>query len=213
VCVAQLPSVILGTYYFRVMDTTRSLTDTNAKLAELVAGQQAQINALRDAPPEAPAASEPAVPAPVIESEAVAYGEAPLSAARVDKLRALFTRLKGEGFKGTVSVATFVGDFCLAGNAVEGYSLAAEDLPARRCDVTGNPFEDSLTGAQRQSLAFANLAASISRETSGDIKVEVVAAGRRPAVPYPVLTEALAGEWNRIAARNNRVEFTIEPMG
>ena len=111
-------------------------------------------------------------------------------------------------------IESFVGDFCLAGNAVEGYSLAADELPARRCDVTGNPFEDGLSGAQRQSLSFANLAASIAQETGGDLRVEVIAAGRRPMAPYPAAADTLtAGEWNRVATRNNRVEFTIEPVG
>jgi CheY-like chemotaxis protein len=216
VVVALLPTVILGAFYLRILDTTRALTDTNARLAALVAGQQTQINALRDAPQDAIAPADPtAVPAtPPVDVESVGYGEAPLSGARVDKLRALLARLKADGFKGTVRVETFVGDFCLAGNAVEGYSLAADELPARRCDVTGNPFEDGLTGAQRQSLPFANLAASVAQETAGGIRVEVVSAGRRPMVPYPAAAESLtAGEWNRAAARNNRVEFTIEPVG
>ncbi|MEQ1581938.1 MAG: response regulator [Steroidobacteraceae bacterium] len=214
--VALLPTLILGAFYLRIMDTTRSLTDTNARLAALVAGQQAQINALRDAPPNALAPADPAAVAanPPVDVEAVGYGEVPLSGGRVDKLRALLARLKVDGFKGVVRVETFIGDFCLAGNAIEGYSLAADDLPARRCDVTGNPFEDGLTGAQRQSLPFANLAASIAQETGGGIRIEVIAAGRRPMVPYPAAAESLtAGEWNRAATRNNRVEFTIEPVG
>jgi CheY-like chemotaxis protein len=214
--VALLPTLILGAFYLRIMDTTRSLTDTNARLAALVAGQQAQINALRDAPPNPLAPADPAAVAasPPVDVEVVGYGETPLSGARVDRLRALLARLKADGFKGVVRVETFVGDFCLAGNAVEGYSLAADDMPARRCDVTGNPFEDGLTGAQRQSLPFANLAASIAQETGGAIRIEVITAGRRPTVPYPAAAASLtAGEWNRAATRNNRVEFTIEPVG
>jgi CheY-like chemotaxis protein len=212
---ALLPTAILGAFYLRIMDTTRSLTDTNGRLAELVAGQQAQINALRDAPPDADTTAQPAIPAtPPVAVEAVGYGETPLSGVRVEKLRALLARLKADGFKGTVRIESFVGDFCLAGNAVEGYSLAADELPARRCDVTGNPFEDGLSGAQRQSLSFANLAASIAQETGGDLRVEVIAAGRRPMAPYPAAADTLtAGEWNRVATRNNRVEFTIEPVG
>jgi CheY-like chemotaxis protein len=210
---ALLPTVILGAFYLRIMDTTRSLTDANSRLAGLVAEQQAQINALRDAPLLQPPSQVPIAATPVA-SETVAYGEVPLAGARVEKLRSVLTGLKGEGFKGTVRVESFVGDFCLSGNALEGYSLAADDLPARRCDVTGNPFEDGLTGAQRQSLPFANLAASVAQETGGDIRVQAVAAGRRPSVPYPAASDTLtAGEWNRAATSNNRVEFTIEPVG
>jgi len=210
---ALLPTIVLAAFYLRILDTTRTLTDNNSRLAQLVAEQQVQINELRDAPPDTvPAAAGAGIPE--VETEIVGYGEAPLSGARVEKLRSLLSRLRAESFRGVVRAESFVGDFCLSGNAIEGYSLAADDLPAGRCDVTGNPFEDGLTGAQRQSLPFANLAASVAQETGGDIRVETVSSGRRPAVSYPPRTQGLtAGEWNRIAARNNRVEFTIEPAG
>lgn len=215
--IALLPTIILAAFYLRILDTTRSLTDANSRLAQLVAEQQTQINALRDAPPDtnALAGGLPLATGPAeVEVEAVGYGEAPLSGARVEKLRGLLARLRAESFRGVVRVESFVGDFCLSGNALEGFSIAADELPARRCDVTGNPFEDSLSGAQRQSLPFANLAASVAQETGGAIRVETVSSGRRPSVPYPAQSESLtAGEWNRAAARNNRVEFAIEPTG
>jgi len=214
---ALLPTLVMGALYLRILDTTRSLTDANARLAMLVAEQQTQINVLRDAPEPAGALSgalQASTPRAPVEVEPVSYGEAPLSGARVEKLRALVTRLRSEAFTGTIRVETFVGDFCLTGNGLEGYSLAPEDQIARRCEVTGNPYEDGLTGAQRQSLPFANLAQSIAQETGGAIRVEAVSSGRRPSVPYPPLSDTLtAGEWNRIAARNNRVEFTVEPTG
>ncbi len=192
---ALLPTVILGAFYLRIMDTTRSLTDANTRLAQLVAEQQAQINTLRDAPPTADALAERTAAGAdaAVETDLVGYGEAPLAGARVEKLRALLGRLKANAFKGTVRVESFVGDFCLAGNALEGFSLAADDLPARRCDVTGNPFEDGLTGSQRQSLPFANLAASTTQETGGDIRVETIAAGRRPSVAYPAMADGSDG--------------------
>ncbi len=214
--VALLPTAILAAFYVQILDTTRSLTDANARLAQLVAEQQVQINTLRDAPPNelVPDPTGIASPAAQVEVETVGYGETPLSGARVEKLRTLLARLRAESFKGTVRVEAFVGDFCLAGNALEGFSLAADDSPARRCEVTGNPFEDGLNAAQRQSLPFANLAASVAQETQGAIRVQAVSSGRRPSIPYPAQSDGLtAGEWNRAAARNNRVEFTIEPAG
>jgi len=98
----------------------------------------------------------------------------------------------------------------LTGNGIEGYSMAADDLPVKRCDLIGNPFDDSLPSAQRQSLAFANLVSSIPGETANALSIEVTHGGRVPAVAYPqgeALAKATAGEWNRIAAQNNRVEF------
>ena len=138
------------------------------------------------------------------------YGEAPLAGARLERLREMITQLKAGGFRGKVKVATFVGEFCLTGNGIEGYSMAADELPASRCDLLGNPFEDGLPTAQRQSLPFANLVASLRQERPISCAVEVEHEGRRPSVPYPrgdQLAKVTAGEWNRIAAQNNRVEF------
>jgi len=87
-------------------------------------------------------------------------------------------------------------------------------LPMKRCDLVGNPFADSLTSAQRQSVGFANLVSTIKQQTGDTLAIEVADAGRRPSVPYPEgerLNKATAGEWNRIAAQNNRVEFAALP--
>ena len=80
-------------------------------------------------------------------------------------------------FKGRIRVESYVGDFCLGGNASDGFSPADVNLPATRCDLVGNPFEDSLPNAQRQSLAFANLMSSLRQE--GGLTVEVAHEGRR----------------------------------
>jgi hypothetical protein len=151
-----------------------------------------------------------------VESEPVPYGEAPLAGARLERMRDMITQLKAGGFRGTIKVATFVGEFCLVGNGIEGYSMAADDLPASRCDLRGNPFDDGLSAAQRQSLPFANLVASLRQDKADPLRVqvEVEHEGRRPAVPYPrgdQLAKVSAGDWNKIAAQNNRVEFAAQP--
>jgi hypothetical protein len=147
------------------------------------------------------------------EPATVPYGEIPLSGTRVDRLRALADDLRTSGFRGKVRVNTYVGEFCLTGNGIEGYSIAADDLPARRCDLIGNPYDDGLSTAQRQSLAFANLASALRQGDAG-IAIEVSHQGRQPRVAYPQAdgsTKLTAGEWNRIAALDNRVEFeTVE---
>jgi hypothetical protein len=69
-----------------------------------------------------------------------------------------------------------------------------------------------LTVQQRQSVDFANLVASVRQRSQGAISVVIEnASGARPATPYPQRSETLtAGEWNRAAAFNNRVEFAAE---
>ena len=142
------------------------------------------------------------------------YGEIPLAGARLEALRRMIDDLLADGFRGTVRAAAFIGDFCLEGSGLEGFSVAPRDLPAQRCDLIGNPVEESLNSAQRQSLDFANLVATVEQQTGGAIRIEIENGGRRPLESYPLQSESLtAGDWNAVAQRNNRVEFTAEPVG
>jgi len=146
-------------------------------------------------------------------SEPVPYGELPFDRSRLDVLRELLTKLEAQGFRGVVKVTSSAGLYCLSGNATDGFAPAGANLPANKCDLIGNPFEESLSGQQRQSIAFANLIAGVRQRTSGAITVALENAGAsRTAAPYPPRNESLtAGEWNRAAAANNRVEFAAEP--
>jgi CheY-like chemotaxis protein len=145
-------------------------------------------------------------------AEPVPYGEIPFDRGRLDVLRDLLTRLEAQGFHGVVKITSLAGLFCLSGNATDGFTPAGGSLLASKCDVVGNPFEETLSGQQRQSLAFANLIAGVRQRTAGAITVAIENAGSgRPNTPYPARSESLtAGEWNRVAAANNRVEFTAE---
>jgi CheY-like chemotaxis protein len=218
--VALIPTVVLAWLYTRQLDATKTLQIDNTNLQTSVEAQQAQLTTLqqtllayRTTTPGRGAVNSAAN----VTAEIVPYGEAPLAGSRLERLREMLAQLRASNFRGKVKVSTFVGDFCLTGNGIEGYSMAADDLPSKRCDLVGNPFEDSLPTAQRQSLAFANLVASLRQESGGALTVEVAHEGRRPAVPYPTNAEQLprvtAGEWNRIAAQNNRVEFATQPAG
>jgi CheY-like chemotaxis protein len=145
--------------------------------------------------------------------EPVPYGEIPFDRSRLDALRDFLSKLEAQGFRGVVRISNAAGQFCLGGNATDGYALAAAGLPAGKCDLVGNPFDESLTSQQRQSLAFANLVASVRQRTAGAISVVIDNSGAaHAALPYPQRSDALtAGEWNRAAAANNRVDFVAEP--
>jgi CheY-like chemotaxis protein len=157
--------------------------------------------------------SKPPSAASLPRSEPVPYGEIPFDHSRLDVLRDLLAKLEAQGFRGVVKLTSLTGLFCLGGNAIDGFAPASPGLPANKCDLVGNPFEESLSGQQRESLAFANLIASARQRTSGAITVALENAGSsRPSAPYPPRSEALtAGEWNRAAAANNRVEISLEP--
>jgi hypothetical protein len=54
----------------------------------------------------------------------------------------------------------------------------------------------------------------LAQRTAGALTVETVTAGRRNPIEYPEQREgSTAGEWNAVAAQNNRVEFHVVPSG
>ncbi len=145
--------------------------------------------------------------------EPVPYGEIPFDRSRLDALRDFLAKLEIQGFRGTVKVTSAEGLFCLSGNGTDGYVPANAVLLIGKCDLVGNPFEDGLTTQQRQSLGFANLVAGVRQRSAGAISVVIENVGSSHTVtPYPLRNDSVtAGEWNRAAAANNRVEFSADP--
>ena len=134
--------------------------------------------------------------------------------ARLEALRTIAAAMEAAQKRGRIVLEYSVGDFCLTGNPSVGFEVADPSLPLRRCDLIGNPFDNSLSPAQRQSVDFANFVATLKRRTGGAISVEVTNAGRRGVVEYPEQTEGMtAGAWNTVAAQNNRVDIRVVPAG
>ena len=176
---------------------------TNKELAAALAASAANPGPLNAAPG-----------AVATRVESVPYGEIPFDRGRLDALREFLAKLEAQNFRGMVKITSAAGSFCLSGNATDGFAPAIGSVLASKCDLVGNPFEESLTSQPRQSLAFANLVASVRQRTSGAITVTIENVGTsRAAAPYPPRSDVLtAGEWNRAAAANNRVEFSAEAV-
>ncbi len=141
----------------------------------------------------------------------VPYGADALGGSRLDVIRQMLDRLVADHVTGVVRILTFAGRFCLKGDPIDGYSLAAGKTPFAQCDVVGNPADDALPPAQRMPLALANLIGGIRDSTHGALDVETSVGD--PAIlrtPYPQVTDELtAGEWNRAGKANNRVEVLV----
>jgi CheY-like chemotaxis protein len=155
-----------------------------------------------EAPPAAPTS---------MAVETIPYGEVPLAGSRVESVRIVLSQLVTQSFRGTLRVEVFPGRFCLVGNAADGYSTAPDDLAYSKCELVGNPALDNMTAAQRQSLGFVSMVAEAEGQSGGTIRVSVVpGSAERLAVPYPnSAAEGLtAGQWNRAASANNRIEIT-----
>jgi len=219
---AALPAALLGFLYWQSMQAqaglARELVAAKAEAAAALQTARSAQSALAAGPATVAAAApiagpgRGAAPPGPLAVEYVPYGETPLANARLERLRGLAATLEAQGFRGRILIETFVGDFCLAGNAGDGFTVAATELPTQKCDLVGNPFDDGLSPAQRQSVAFANFVAMLGQRTAGAITVETVNAGRRNPVGYPEQGEgSTAGDWNTVAAQNNRVEFHLVP--
>jgi hypothetical protein len=144
--------------------------------------------------------------------EPVPLGESPLSGARIDAVQTLFARLIATGFRGTVEIRSIPGRFCLqsVGDAV---TLPAADLNYSKCDQLGNPI-DVGSAAEGESVAFANMLSAQRSHSRGAFDVQLVSGSVDDVVtPYPMVsTQLTAGEWNRAAAANNRVEVRVHPL-
>jgi len=185
----------------------------------LLEGLTEQVAQLRLQPPTALAPSVPgaalaaAASAPVVEAKPilalVPYGAEALGGARLDVIGKLLARLVAQRAGGVVDIRTFAGRFCLMGNGTDGYSLAPEEMLFSRCDVVGNPYDEALSPAQRMPLALANLIGDVRSSTNGALTVRAaVGDPANLAAPYPQVSPTLtAGEWNRAAIANNRIEI------
>jgi hypothetical protein len=177
--------------------------------ADAAADAGAGPAAAEAAPPPAPA--DAVRPSALIEP--VPYGETPLAGARLERVSTLLNRLTTQGFHGVVQIRSIPGRFCTLTGSSGTPVLAADSLPASKCDQTGSPRDDNGSASQRQSVAFANMVSTARQNSGGKIDVQISAGNSdEVATAYPALSDTLtAGEWNRVAAANNRVEVHWQP--
>jgi CheY-like chemotaxis protein len=191
---------------------------------------EAELAQLRTADAAGPVAAAPAAPpadAPVTASGAadlppparvtarpiiqtVPYGVEPFSGGRLDAIRQLFDRLTAQGFQGNVDIRTYSGRFCLVGNATDGYSLAPDDLPYAKCDLVSGTHDDQPAGTVRVPVVMADLMSTLRSASHDLIHVQVSGGDGAPPVAYPAISDTLtAGDWNRAAGANNRIETRL----
>lgn len=132
---------------------------------------------------------------------------------RLTIIQELIARLQALGFTGTVQLHSHLGEFCLAGDEVNGFVLPPSDLPVTECTLVGHPLQQLPSLGERQSIAFANFLATSPLVNNSGISIDLVPhLYSRPRVNYPPQhQDVTAFEWNRIAAANNRVEVTLVP--
>lgn len=142
-----------------------------------------------------------------------AFDELPFDDARAEQLRDLLERLVAMGFQGRVRIESHLGEFCLVGDPGTGYQLATPALPIEACTLLGHPQDDSAFLADRQSVGFAEFLRSSPLVTTSGIAVELIGHDRAHSLSHVPVPPDLsrAGDWNRIAERNNRLEYALIP--
>ncbi|HVN44180.1 MAG TPA: response regulator [Steroidobacteraceae bacterium] len=205
--------------------TSSALWWRSLSLLERLEGEVARLQVPRPVPPSpgppAGAAADTAQPPATTEAQGaseskpivvpVPYGAEPLGGARLDIIRQQLYRLARQKGTAGAEIRTFAGRFCLLGNGLEGYSPAPEETLVSRCDLVGNPSDDALATSQRTPIALANLIGELRSSTHGAFDVQVTAGDPTSVLsPYPASSPYLtAGEWNRAAMANNRVEIRV----
>lgn len=130
-----------------------------------------------------------------------------------ESLSDLLSRLVEAEFIGVLRLESHLGEFCLVGSDSSSLQIADPDIPLVDCNYVGHPLDDSVSIAERQSINFANFLSGSSLVNGSGIVVEIIAharSGSVPRYPYPDNITS-AGEWNRIAALNHRLEVTLLP--
>ncbi len=187
--------------------TQQQLADSQRNLQSLQAADAAAAANAAAPANDAAASAADAQSASLIEP--VPFGETPLAGARQERISALLSRLNAAGFRGVVQIRSIPGRFCTVAGPGGVSVLASDAMPYSRCDQVGPATrEDIGSPSQRQSVGFANMLATARENSAGRIDIQVGAGSPDEAItPYPPVSDSLtAGEWNRVAAANNRVE-------
>jgi hypothetical protein len=143
------------------------------------------------------------------------YDEQPLGAHTLGLLQGLVSRLAAIGFRGIIRLDTHMGRFCLGRDAMGLPLLPQASAPMGECEPGAVDHDEARLRGAQQSVAFANFMDSAPELARDEIRIELFSHGLESPWVQPPGPDAVqnVGEWNRIAALNNRVEFTVIPQG
>jgi hypothetical protein len=217
---ALVAAFLFGLQWSKQRGDSDALATQLAKSQQQLADTQQSLLALQTA--DAAAAAAPINDAAAESADAprgssiiepVPFGETPLAGARHERVSGLLTRLTAQGFHGVVQIRSIPGRFCTVTGANGAPVLASDVALYSKCEQVGNPRDDNGSASQRQSVAFANMVSTARQNSGGKIDVQVSAGSPDEVVtPYPAVSDTLtAGEWNHVAAANNRVEVHWQP--
>ncbi len=137
------------------------------------------------------------------------YNESYNNPKTLEYLNTLIGHLHEQAFSGTVFIKYHAGIFCQKINPSGLLALAADNLAISQCKIKDH--EVSID-TQPGMLEFENYLTAIKQDYSG-IDIEFEEMGSQYTLEdYPGQGALVsAKEWNRVAALNNRLEFSLQP--
>ena len=93
------------------------------------------------------------------------------------------------------------------------FNLVPDSAVVSECNQIGFNEDEAFELGLRRSVAFSNYVNLSTEQTEGRIRYEIVSLGNtEPLIAYPAMsTGILAGDWNDVAAANNRVVVSLYP--
>ncbi len=143
------------------------------------------------------------------QSGALAFAQNNLDSRAPVRAYDFIQRLLAKGFRGTVSLDIFVGDFCLLLNPVGIGELAAANSTLGNCMLSSEAYNlDRVQDNYLEQLSDA--LDNLARDNSDKIELAIHVYPGPEA--YPDRTpNIIAGDWNTVAQRNNRLEIHLAP--
>lgn len=140
------------------------------------------------------------------------FGQIPFDDQRRLMLEQVVRVLQLAGVGAEIELRTHVGEFCRIYADTGKAALPDPALLIEQCDIIGYETGEAQALASSQSLDFRLFVEKLNN-SGGPVSIKLVPVGVfEPLAPYPADSDnPLAGDWNRIAARNQRVEMMLRP--
>ncbi|RLU00217.1 response regulator [Ketobacter sp.] len=142
-----------------------------------------------------------------------AWDEKPFNDRLAMTLSQLAQNLSSVGFVGEIAIRSHLGRFCLVTAPNGETQLPEADATLSTCEILQfTPALAESTGTE-QTPGFERFLAAFQSEYGDDIELNLSTAGdRRPVARYASQDpDASAERWNKTAARNQRIEISINP--
>ncbi len=214
IAAAALVALAFALQWWQQARTSGRLRTQLANSEQQLAQAEETLQAFQNATPALPVVPASSVSVAAADEgqtsmiDPVPFGETPLAGARLDHISQLLSRLAAADFHGVVKIRTVPGRFCMVSGPGGSLLAASDALPYSKCEQIGSPRDNGSVG-EWQSVAFANMIATARASAAGKFDIQLSAGTPDELLAaYPSVSDALtAGEWNRAAAANNRVEL------